>query len=192
MPRFPLSLDDINDTVLVNPTRLVWRIERVGVRQMLPDLDLCHIKTEREAVTYLHYHAENAAYACGRYLHAECFVGKREETKTADVPYRGSVSYQHLRTWEEREYGPWPEWLQVLFLLTCPWMWWPKHRVVQNSEILSGFVGYTGTVKHTYVTTMMIDPFIEDHYGPLKRDGKLPHRIEMAAYDYPNATYRVR
>lgn len=192
MPRPPSPLDAINDTVLVNPTRLVWRIERVGVRQMLPDLDLYHIRTEREAVTYLHCHAERASHEMGRYLHVECFVGKREETKTDDVPYQGSALYQHARTWTEREYAPWPEWLQVLFLLTCPWLWWPEHKVVTKKKMLSGTVGYKGSVKHTYVTSTMIDPFIEDHYGPLMRDGKLPHYIEALAYDYPNADYRVR
>lgn len=186
--RSVLEHDNIDQ---IAPKRLVWNIERVAGQVSVSHYDLARLRDQREAVTFLQYAVHDAAHACARHIVATCFIGKREEKNTVAVPYVGSVPYTHVRSWEEREYAPWPEWLQVLFLLTCPWLWWPRHKVVQKSEELTGRVVYRGTTPYTYTHTTMIDPFIEDHYGPLVRDGRVPPYIEMAAYDYPNATWRV-
>lgn len=187
MRGFP-DLDTIGPIL---PKRLVWRIERVGAQVRVPDYELARLRDRREVVTFLQYAVHNAADQCARHIVATCLIGKREEKNTVAVPYVGGVTYTHVRSWEEREYAPWPEWLQVLFLLTCPWLWWPRHKVVQKSEELTGWVVYRGSTPYTYTHTTMIDPFIEDHYGPLYRADRVPPYVEMAAYDYPNATWRV-
>lgn len=189
----PLNFEsDVFDAVeRLAPRRLVWRVERQAVGMDVPKYEMARHRDVREAVTHLQYVTHRVADRCARTIAATFFVGKREETRTDQVRYAGTATYRHVRSWEERE-TLWPVWAQVVFLLTCPWLWWPRERIAYRLEVLEGRVGYGGSVPYTYVHTTMIDPFIEDHYAPLMRHGNPPTHIEAAEpLDYANATWRV-
>lgn len=199
MPIGPLF--ELNDVVQPDATkRLVWDIERVGAAALLNDKDLYYMNTDSwrsvKGVTFLHYTCQEAASGVARYIYAEAFVGKRADPKTVHVEYRGTVpyTYWHNRKWEERV-DETPYWMQIIILLTFPfWCWWETSRVVGRSvwEEYNGVVAYQGTVPYTYTHRTLIDPFVEDHYGPLKREGNMPRQIEMAAYDYPSARWNIQ
>jgi hypothetical protein len=159
------------------PTALIcWDLEKVVTRTFMSDRDLIAFRSERELITHVSFVMEESAREIGKYLVARCVVGKREETKTVQVPYSvaWSTSYDSERpaTWWDMLKATRPWWVRLLtrMRLMKPPRWTTTRREFRGVE--------KGQAPFTYTTVTMIDPWVERHLGI---EGRTPYveRVEL-------------